>query len=112
MHSPCLPLSLAEAILSKYNLCTAACARLTDTKTFALKPEPGSVTAQFTSCHNGLDGHKVEPVNESTYDWWYFVAINIDSISSCCRFLRGPSLVPNPQRSRKLVLRVGVQLFS
>lgn len=43
-----------------------------------------SSNAQFTSCAAGFDAPKVQPVNASAFDWWYFdvVATNQGSLAS------------------------------
>ena len=38
----------------------------------------GSSAVLFTSSANGLDAPKVNPVNATSYDWWYFDAVSAD----------------------------------
>jgi hypothetical protein len=44
--------------------------------------QTGTSIAQFVSGVSGLDGPKVQPVNATTFDWWYFDAVSKDSLSS------------------------------
>ncbi|KAJ7659595.1 hypothetical protein DFH06DRAFT_965437, partial [Mycena polygramma] len=37
-----------------------------------------SSTAHFTASAHGLDAPKVQPVNASAFDWWYFDAVSTD----------------------------------
>ena len=41
----------------------------------------GSSDALFTSSAHSLDAPKVEPINETSYEWWYFDAVSADQQS-------------------------------
>ncbi|KAJ7627110.1 hypothetical protein FB45DRAFT_749690 [Roridomyces roridus] len=38
----------------------------------------GTSVAQFTSTTSGLDAPKVQPINGSAFDWWYFDVVSTD----------------------------------
>lgn len=42
------------------------------------KPEKVPSAVEFTYSGSSLDGPKVEPVNTTTFDWWYFDAVSAD----------------------------------
>lgn len=43
---------------------------------------PSASVVQFLSAVDGLDGPKIEPVNSSVFDWWYFDAVSDEDQSS------------------------------
>lgn len=46
--------------------------------TFSPLLYPGPSEVQFTSCGTGADGPRVNPINATTFDWWYFDAVSDD----------------------------------
>ncbi|KAI9816472.1 MAG: hypothetical protein M1827_001604 [Pycnora praestabilis] len=42
----------------------------------------GSTYAQFISGASGLDGPKIHPVNDTSFDWWYFDTVSEDQKTS------------------------------
>ncbi|KAF8123814.1 hypothetical protein K438DRAFT_2003179 [Mycena galopus ATCC 62051] len=38
----------------------------------------GTSTAVFTSAASGFDAPKVQPINGSVFDWWYFDVVSTD----------------------------------
>ncbi|RAK80157.1 uncharacterized protein BO72DRAFT_503028 [Aspergillus fijiensis CBS 313.89] len=71
-----LPLLLGPA------LSTQVCPRLPGIQTFPTTAQAGPANGRFTSCDNAFDSPKVQTVNATTYDWWYFDAIGSDGVSS------------------------------
>ena len=70
---------LLSGLLSVLALAPGALAQcFADTNTFNLLPYVGSSEVQFTSCASQADGPRVFPLNESTFDWWYFDAVSTD----------------------------------
>ncbi|KAL4735274.1 hypothetical protein BDV11DRAFT_174017 [Aspergillus similis] len=59
-----------------------SCPSLSGIERFGPKPKAGPSNGQFLSCASGFDGPKVQSVNETTYDWWYFDSINPNGNSS------------------------------
>ncbi|PYH81360.1 hypothetical protein BO82DRAFT_402623 [Aspergillus uvarum CBS 121591] len=67
-----LPLLLGPALSAQ------VCPRLPGIQTFSITAQPGPANGRFTSCDSGFDSPKVQVVNITTYDWWYFDAIGSD----------------------------------
>ncbi|OGM42805.1 hypothetical protein ABOM_008984 [Aspergillus bombycis] len=76
IHLLTLPLFLGAALSAQ------VCPRVPGIQTYATTPQTGPVDGRFTSCDNAFDSPKVQAVNASTYDWWYFDAIGTDGVSS------------------------------
>ncbi|KAJ6457615.1 hypothetical protein C8R45DRAFT_844134 [Mycena sanguinolenta] len=51
--------------------------------TYFISPavQNGTSQAQFTSTAAGLDAPKVQPINASAFDWWYFDVVSTDPTS-------------------------------
>ena len=51
---------------------------------YYIHPKPENVTSnvEFKYSGTGLDAPKVEPVNTTTFDWWYFDAVSSDLASA------------------------------
>jgi hypothetical protein len=49
-----------------------------DSLTFSPLLYAGPSEVQFTSCASGADSPRVNPINATTFDWWYFDAVSDD----------------------------------
>ncbi|RAK85133.1 hypothetical protein BO79DRAFT_156688 [Aspergillus costaricaensis CBS 115574] len=72
-----LPFCLSAAALS-----TQKCPPVKGIQTYQTTPQDGQADGQFTSCDNFFDSPKIQGINASSYDWWYFDAIGTDGVSS------------------------------
>ncbi|PWY75592.1 hypothetical protein BO83DRAFT_425886 [Aspergillus eucalypticola CBS 122712] len=72
-----LPFCLSAAALS-----TQKCPPVKDIKTYQTTPQDSQADGQFTSCDNFSNSPKMQDINASSYNWWYFDAIGTDGVSS------------------------------
>lgn len=61
--------------------------------TFSPLPALGPSEVQFTSCSSGADSPRINPINESTFDWWYFDAVSSDGTKGLTVILFTSSLL-------------------
>ncbi|KAL4893656.1 hypothetical protein BDV59DRAFT_207480 [Aspergillus ambiguus] len=71
-----LPLFLGTA------LSVQECPLVQGLQTYRTTPQDGQADGRFTSCDSFFDSPKIQGVNASSYDWWYFDAIGADGLSS------------------------------